>query len=219
MRLINSEIMADDITECMFTVGSIVNCVTCFDNQIEGEVIAFDYQKRLLIIKSNSSSGQNSLNDVNWINLDFVKDINIKKEVKRDDVINTQLPQLDTQRVERRAREAVEERKKLTEAFNSGVTPDGVKLYLTLSKTLNIQGVKVIWDSENIIVANCVKINPPYKVENCISIKQHSGSPPESVIFAKKLVEKYWNDQQIQNAPKNTNSVQPTDKPPLNNKG
>jgi len=107
----------DDITECMFTVGSIVSCLTCFDVKIEGEVIAFDYTKRLLVLseslpfiwssiyscshslESNSSDGNKNLNDVNWINLEFVKDIQIKKEVKREDVVNTQLPQINTQKV------------------------------------------------------------------------------------------------------------------------
>jgi len=37
--------------------------------------------------------------------------------------------------VEERARKAVDERKKLTEAFNSGIGADGLKLSLSISKT------------------------------------------------------------------------------------
>ena len=54
MRLIYEKMATDDITECMFTVGSLVSCVTCFDVNIEGEVIAFDYTKRLLILSESS---------------------------------------------------------------------------------------------------------------------------------------------------------------------
>jgi len=216
------EMMAntDDMTECMFTVGSVVSCVTCFDVNIEGEVIAFDYNKRLLVLKS--SGGHANTNDVNWINLEFVKDIVIKKEVKREDVLNTQLPQINTQKVEHRARVAIDERRKLAEAFNSGISADGVKLYLSLTKTFD---VTVSWDSDNIIVANSVKIYPPYRVDNCISIK-HTASPqqqqqlPEALKFSKKLVEKYWNDKQKQNvSTKTSNSVSTNDKPQFNNKG
>ena len=54
MRLIYEKMATDDITECMFTVGSLVSCVTCFDVSVEGEVIAFDYTKRLLILSESS---------------------------------------------------------------------------------------------------------------------------------------------------------------------
>lgn len=33
-----------------FTVGSIVSCTTCFDQNIEGEVLSFDQQTKMLIL-------------------------------------------------------------------------------------------------------------------------------------------------------------------------
>jgi len=218
MRLnVSPIIMTDDIgTECVFTTGSCVSCVTCFDETIEGEVIAFDYQKRLLILKCATSNGTG--NDVHWINLDFVKDVNIKKEVKREDVIAAQMPPININKVEQRAKAAVDERKKLAEAVNSGVGQDGIRIYLNISKTLT---GKVSWDGDNIVVMNTVKIHPPYKTDNIRSVSYHgSGSPPESVKYVKKMVEKYWNDQKVQSAPQKTpNSVASSDKPSLNNKG
>ena len=54
MQLKTSLNMADDImTECMFTVGSCVSIITCFNETIEGEVIAFDYNKKLLILSKS----------------------------------------------------------------------------------------------------------------------------------------------------------------------
>jgi len=211
-----NEMMAtDDMTECMFTVGSIVSCLTCFDARIEGEVIAFDYSKKLLVLKSKSSDEKPNLNDVNWINIEFCKDIQIKSEAKREDVLNTQLPQINTQKVDERARTATEERKKLTEAFMAGIGPEGLKLSLTLSKT----SLPVTYEADSIIVAGSVKISPPYKVDNCVGIKSRANSPPDSLKFTKKLVEKFWNDQQNKNPQKTQNSVIATDKPPFNNKG
>jgi hypothetical protein len=33
-----------------FDVGMIVACVTCHDQQIQGEVVAFDYPSKMLVI-------------------------------------------------------------------------------------------------------------------------------------------------------------------------
>lgn len=46
--------MADD-ADNVFVASSIVNCVTCYGETIEGEVIAFDYQKRILILSKSIS--------------------------------------------------------------------------------------------------------------------------------------------------------------------
>lgn len=82
--------MAKDMTEdfaLVFTPGSIISCITCFDTKYEGEVVAFDYDRRLLIIKSQSPVNPNHHN-VHVLNLNFVRDktIEIKKEVKKESV-------------------------------------------------------------------------------------------------------------------------------------
>lgn len=33
-----------------FTIGSTVSCTTCFNQNIEGEVLAFDHQTKMLIL-------------------------------------------------------------------------------------------------------------------------------------------------------------------------
>lgn len=47
MQLLSA--MADD-ADHMFVAGSVVSCTTCYKEVIEGEVIAFDYHKRILIL-------------------------------------------------------------------------------------------------------------------------------------------------------------------------
>ncbi|CAG2165655.1 unnamed protein product [Oppiella nova] len=195
MKLICNDMMAtDDITECMFTVGSLVSCLTCYDVRIDGEVIAFDYTKRLLVLKANSSDGNANHNDIHCLNLESVKDVTVKKEVKREDVVNTQLPQINTSKVEDRYRRAVDERKRLAEAFNAGAGTEGIKLWLQLTKTMN-KDVVVVWDGDCIIVDNSVRIAPPYKADNCTPLKTRTNSPQNSLNYTKKLVEKFWNDQ------------------------
>ncbi|CAG2113214.1 unnamed protein product [Medioppia subpectinata] len=197
MKLICDEMMAtEDITDCMFTVGSLVSCLTCYDLRIDGEVIAFDYTKRLLVLKANSSDGNSNHNDIHCLNLESVKDVTVKKEVKREDVVNTQLPQINTSKVEDRYRRAVDERKRLADAFNAGAGAEGIKLWLQLNKTMS-RDVVVSWDGDSIIVDNSVRIAPPYKADNCTALKTRANSPQNSLNYTKKLVEKFWNDQKL----------------------
>lgn len=37
------------VTDC-FSIGSIVACTTCYNQNIEGEVLAFDLQTKILIL-------------------------------------------------------------------------------------------------------------------------------------------------------------------------
>lgn len=64
-----------------FTIGSIVATKTCYNEEIEGEVLAFDPQTKMLILKCPSSSGNPKRHDVNIVNLSLVSDVQIKKEV------------------------------------------------------------------------------------------------------------------------------------------
>ncbi|XP_054156757.1 protein LSM12-like [Oppia nitens] len=248
---------AEDITDCMFTVGSIVSCLTCYDQRVDGEVIAFDYTKRLLILKSNSTDGNVNHNDIHCLNLESVKDVTVKNEVKREDVVNTQLPQINTSKVDDRCRRAIDERRRLTDAFKAGASADGIKLWLQLTKTMS-RDVVISWDGDNIIVDHSVRIVSPYKVDNCTQLKSRGNGPQTSLNFTKRLVEKFWNDQKLNatvaakqqptttttssggqtvnataasgptsppsqsstvNKSATNSAVQPTDKPPFNNKG
>ena len=70
--------MATDLE--FFNVGTTVSCRTCLDKEIEGEVLAFDSTTRMLIIKSEPTSGRTSQNNVHMLNLGFVADIQVRRE-------------------------------------------------------------------------------------------------------------------------------------------
>ncbi|RWS07554.1 Protein LSM12-like protein [Dinothrombium tinctorium] len=200
--------MSEDV-ELMFNSGSVVAVKTCYNHAIEGEVIAFDYNKRVLLLKCTASDGQASHNDVRLVNLDYVSDVQIKKDVKKEESNSiTTLPHLDLNKVERRARTAIDERKRLAEAFSAGITDDGIKVFLHLTKTIG----NVTWDAKNIIVMNNVVISPPYKPENCMpslpggaSDRRNiaSGKNAEAVNYVRQLVERCWGDQQQKDQPQN----------------
>lgn len=116
-----------------------------------------------------------------------------------------------------RVRNAVEQKKRWVSAMSAGVCPEGQKLYMTISKTIDQVCshsiplekyptpnsplilwshplypfyFQITWKGQNIVVFNDVTIKPPYKVENV-------GGNPESrqLTYVKKIVEKFVSDQ------------------------
>lgn len=170
------------VSDC-FTVGSTVACTTCFHNNIEGEVLAFDPETKMLILKCHSNDSS-KLSDVYIVNLSLCSDVQVKKE---SNTISEPKQSLDLQRLSRRVRNAIEQKKILVSALQSGVSPDGQKLYMAISKTISNQ---VNWSGPNIVVFNDVTITPPYKLENV------TGSPESrQLAYVKKIVDKFIKDQ------------------------
>uniref|UniRef100_A0A3Q2WJQ4 LSM12 homolog b n=1 Tax=Haplochromis burtoni TaxID=8153 RepID=A0A3Q2WJQ4_HAPBU len=143
-----------------FSVGSHVACVTCLGQRLQGEVVAFDYQSKMLTLKCASSSGKPNLNDVILINLAYVSDV---------DIINDRtetpppLASLNVSKLANRARTEKEDKLSQAYAISAGVSVEGQQLFQTIHKT--IKDCK--WQEKNIIVMDDVIISPPYQVENC----------------------------------------------------
>ncbi|KAL1117835.1 hypothetical protein AAG570_004150 [Ranatra chinensis] len=142
-----------------FTIGSVVACKTCYNKVIEGEVLAFDPQTKMLILKCPASSGRPAFNDVFVVNLSLVSDVQVKKEGTPS---NEPMQSLNLARLNTRLRNQVEHKKRLISALQAGVSPEGQKLFLTISKTIN----DVTWQGQNIFVFSQVTVTPPYKPEN-----------------------------------------------------
>ncbi|XP_077284245.1 LSM12 homolog a [Arctopsyche grandis] len=168
------------VADC-FTIGSVVACRTCYDQDIEGEVLAFDAHTKMLILKCPSSSGDARLNDVNIVNLALVSDVQIKREVS----VTPDAPQsLDLHRLDTRVKKQIEDKRRLVSAL-SCVDPEGQQLFLAISKTIT----DVTWSGQNIQVFNHVHITPPYKVENI------RGDPDsKQFVYIKKVVERHFKE-------------------------
>ncbi|XP_013193846.1 protein LSM12-like [Amyelois transitella] len=179
--------MSTVVSDC-FTIGSIVATRTCYNEEIEGEVLAFDPQTKMLILKCPSSSGNPKRHDVNIVNLSLVSDVQIKKEV-------TTVPEppqsLNLHRLNTRVRNSIENKKRLVTALAACLDPEGQKLFLAITRVID----DVTWVGQNIRVYNEVTITPPYKVENVIG---DLDSKPYNYI--KKVVEKHWRDQRESSA-------------------
>jgi len=81
----------------------------------------------------------------------------------------------------------VERKQHMITALTSGVTPEGLKLFNAIKKTID----DVIWDGKDIKVMEQVTIRPPYLPENIL------GSPQadKAVNHVRKIVEKHLKDQ------------------------
>ena len=104
--------MATDLE--FFNVGTVVSCKTCLDKEIEGEVLAFDANTRMLILKSEPTSGRTNQSNVHMLNLSYVSDVQVRRESKE----NPPEPNsLNIQRLNARAREQIDKKKKLVAAL------------------------------------------------------------------------------------------------------
>lgn len=173
-----------------FSIGSTVTCKTCYDKEIEGEVLAFDPQTKMLILKCPSSSNRASLNDVHIVNLSKVSDVHVKREVSPT---MSEPPQsLNLNRLNTRVRNQIEEKKRMVKALQAGVSPEGQRLFIAISKTIN----DIVWKGQNIVVFNTVTIIPPYKVDNV-----YSKVDDQAYIHVKKVVEKHMKDMAAVDVP------------------
>ncbi|XP_058468076.1 LSM12 homolog A [Malaya genurostris] len=174
--------MAGLVQDC-FSIGSTVACTTCYNQNIEGEVLAFDQQTKMLILKCLSASNTTKLNDVFIVNLALCSDVQVKREVN---LIPDPPLSLNLQRLSTRVRNQVEQKRRQVSALAAGVSPEGQNLFLAIARTIN----QVSWSGPNIVVFQDVTITPPYKVDNV------NGSPDSrQLTYVKKIVEKHLNDK------------------------
>ncbi|XKL59968.1 hypothetical protein PGB90_000984 [Kerria lacca] len=155
---------------------------------VKDEIIAdgsYKYSEENVVVdESLSTDGRPTLCDINFVNLNFVSDVQVIKEI----TAGPPTPHsLNTDRLTNRLKNNVNNKRRLITAMQSGVSPEGQKLYLTITKT--IEDVK--WEGPDIIVLDQVKITPPYKPENVIG-----NADNKAYNHLRKIVEKYTKDLQ-----------------------
>jgi len=163
-----------------FRVGSHIKC-RYQGGEVEGEVAAFQSSYRLLVIRSPPSNGKASASNVYLINADCVCGISVD-----DRPTPEHLRPIDFHKLGKRREKSIGTKKARIRALAADVTPEGKKLFLAITKTID----EVTWDGSVIVVLNEVRISSPYKVENV------EGEKEASVVHIKKIVEKYWKEQE-----------------------
>jgi len=170
-----------------FTCGSLVRCLTCHEVAIEGHVMAFDPQTRILAIKLPSTSKRSSLIDMTMVNLHLVKDIVLIMDPNENSSVelNKVSSGLNINQLNNRAMNNLDKKKRLVKAFKKGITPEGQRVFHAISKTLE----DIDWSGDNIKVMGHVTVTPPYKPDNVRGV-----SDSKAVMHVRKIIEKHLED-------------------------
>jgi len=171
-----------------YPIGSKITAKLVTNETMKGEVVAFDPNFKIVIIKS--ASGRPGHHNVSIVNLSHCAEIKVDEEGKESP---SEMQDLNTQRLQERLRTQIERKKKLITAFKAGISPEGQKLFQYINKTLD----DVMWQGDKIQVMNKVVIEPPYKVEN-VKLRQglkEDDSTVKNLNHVRKIVEKHLGDQ------------------------
>jgi len=182
--------MADNVlsfNEDTFRVGSLIKCDLRTQKSIEGEVVAWDQTNQVLILKSESKNRSN-LSNVQIINLEFIRDIQIVRGSPHTNPPPT--ASLNVQRLQDRADEQIREKKRLVAALQAGASLDAQRLFQAIRKTIE----EVSWRKDEIIVMDKVLVTKPYTAE---SVKALNEKAPEkkAIDHVRKIVEKHYQDR------------------------
>ncbi|XP_033761703.1 protein LSM12 homolog [Pecten maximus] len=161
-----------------FSIGSIVSCTTCYNQKLQGEVLAFDEGTKMLAIKTSAASGKHNRHDIRMVNLTYVSDVKI---IQESDEPAPAMASLNLQKITTRLRENLEAKKQKVNYIGIGVSADGQKVFNSIVKTLNDSR----WEGKNIVVMDEVSIRPPYNVEDC------RGRDGQLLSHVKKIVRKH----------------------------
>ncbi|EDW57405.1 LSM12 homolog A [Drosophila novamexicana] len=171
------------VNDC-FSIGSTVLCTTCFKEEVEGEVLAFDHNTKMLILKCHSkTSGE--LSDVYVMNLSLCSNVQVTKECNGNFIDDPQ--KLNLEQVKMRLRKTVERRQDYLKSKNADVSPEAQELYRAIAKQLGYN--EVSWQGANIQILNEVTVSPPYRVDNVVS----SSDNDTACKYIKRIITQFFN--------------------------
>ncbi|XP_073835738.1 LSM12 homolog a isoform X1 [Musca autumnalis] len=171
------------VNDC-FSIGSTVMCTTCFNEEFEGEVLAFDHNTKMLILKSECrSKNAEHLNDVHVLNLSLCSNVQVIKECNGNFVEDPQ--KLNLEQLKIRLRKTVQHRQTYLKSKNADVSPEAQELYRVIAKQFKCN--EVSWQGLNIQIFKEVTITPPYRAENVIS----TSSNKNLYNYIKKMIENF----------------------------
>ncbi|RXG68274.1 Protein LSM12-like protein B [Armadillidium vulgare] len=151
----------------VFNVGSIVSCKTCFNEDVQGEVLAYDPTINTILLSPNVRVFRYMLS-----------------KYRESCQILVYLSN--------RVKKSIEEKSKLMQAMEMGGTVEGQKLFHAIKKTIE----EISWLGSSILIMNQVIISPPYLLDNVTEYKEAKENNAKAVAHVRKIVEKFYKDQQ-----------------------
>ena len=161
-------------------IGCSIKCVTCLGNIVQGKVIAYDQQTKMLALRSPVTN-KPGYYDYSMVNVAWCSNLEVTEEPTESP---EQLSNLNVAKLERRKKINIDNKLKEINSLGKDVTPLAQHLYFTIYKTLN----EVDWDGKNIVVMDSVVIEPPYDMSSCHG---RNGDNVQAVEHVKKIVKKF----------------------------
>lgn len=162
-------------------IGGTIKCVTCLGNTVQGKVIAYDQQTKMLALRSVAVNKPGQY-DYSMVNVSWCSNLEIIEEPSEPPET---LSNLNIHKLERRKKINIDNKNKEINSLGTDVTPLAQHLYFTILKTLN----EVAWDEKNIVVMNSVVINPPYTDTSCRGLNEKTNNT--AVEHVRKIVKKF----------------------------
>lgn len=144
--------------------GTKVVCTNCFDEKIEGEVVAFDYGAKVLILKSLPNARKNSA-DIKMLNMAHIKNMEVTELSTKP---APSLRSLDFEKIDKKIAVALEQKRRAADKRGIDVTPGAQRLFDTINKTFK----EVKWKGKTIVVMDDVTIEPTYQEDSCHGSEQ-----------------------------------------------
>ncbi|EDV92211.1 LSM12 homolog A [Drosophila grimshawi] len=170
------------VNDC-FSIGSTVLCTNCFKEEVEGEVLAFDHNTKMLILKCHSKTTED-LSDVYVMNLSLCSNVQVIKECNGNFIDDPQ--KLNLEQVKMRLRKTLERRQDYLKSKNADVSPEAQELYRAIAKQLGSH--EVSWQGQNIQILNEVTVSPPYRVDNVVS----SSDNETACNYIKRIIKQFF---------------------------
>lgn len=173
--------VADSIS--VFPIGSVVKCTTRIPTTIVGQVICYDNQARMLVLRD--TSGPKAV--LRFVNLALVEQVDSLDE-RPSETVAYEGNSAPYEHVQERLRRAVVRKK--ASLLQANVSLEGQRCFVALRKTLE----DVKWDGDSISVLGRALVRPPYTTESI----EHVGEPTNNaVIQAVDHVRKILSKQRV----------------------
>lgn len=180
-----------ELDSVAFEPGQQVQCETRFKDVYKGEVVAFDLNSNILIIKSPSTSGNNAQHDLHFLVLDNVGDVKLLEE--QHGKSNHDLPSIDMKHIGSKLENELEIRESIIGAVGRGASQVGVSLFEVLLRTLHRHTDVTMKEKGKLVVLKSVVISPPYKESDCALLEPLNTT--KSMDYVKNIVRKFWESQ------------------------
>ncbi|XP_042452246.1 protein LSM12 homolog [Zingiber officinale] len=156
-------------------VGCVLSLRTTLNDEIEGQIVAYDRPSNILVIQEGSSKA-GARRNVRLLKANYIKDFTFLK--KAEDPLDVDKCFIDLAGLQAREDAALRQAEIEAERIGVGVTSEAQSIFDALSKTLPVH-----WDKTVIVVMNEVRVSSPYLPENV------TGGTPAANDRVKKVLE------------------------------